>query len=201
MDKVVEAVEEVKKQWDETWTQTQGHIRAIEDFGKSRETSGEKNSLPRLNGLAQDGLNMLNSLVLKLDLLAPQLPSYDDVESAQALLQNWRQQCQRPLAILSLLQCSLIYPFGADNTVFILFDSLRVALRTANLQAKANVRKTAQEERELLLGGGSESTMRRRNLHTVSLCIVRCHDVVRFIFNLVFSCVGGGKECEYASGL
>lgn len=138
MDKVVEAVEEVKKQWDETWTQTQGHIKAIEDFGKSRETSGEKNSLPRLNGLAQDGLNMLNSLVLKLDLLAPQLPSYDDVESAQALLENWRQQCQ----------------------------SLRVALRNANLQAKANVRKTAQEERELLLGGGSESTMRRRNLQT-----------------------------------
>ncbi|KAJ8447208.1 hypothetical protein Cgig2_030439 [Carnegiea gigantea] len=177
MDRVVEAVEEVKKQWDETWTQTRGHIKAIEDFGKSRETSGEKNSLPRLNGLAQEGLNMLNSLVLKLDLLAPQLPSYDDVESAQALLQNWRQQCQRPLAILSLLQCSLIYPFGADNTVFILFDSLRVALRTANLQAKANVRKTAQEEhlvsnhlgfakRELLLGGGSESTMRRRNLQT-----------------------------------
>lgn len=138
MDKVVEAVEEAKKQWDETWTQTQGHIKAIEDFGKSRETSGEKNSLPRLNGLAQDGLNMLNSLVLKLDLLAPQLPSYDDVESAQALLENWRQQCQ----------------------------SLRVALRNANLQAKANVRKTAQEERELLLGGGSESTMRRRNLQT-----------------------------------
>lgn len=138
MDKVVEAVEEVKKQWDETWTQTRGHIKAIEDFGKSRETSGEKNSLPRLNGLAQDGLNMLNSLVLKLDLLAPQLPSYDDVESAQALLENWRQQCQ----------------------------SLRVALRNANLQAKANVRKTAQEERELLLGGGSESTMRRRNLQT-----------------------------------
>lgn len=138
MDKVVEAVEEAKKQWDETWTETQGHIKAIEDFGKSRETSGEKNSLPRLNGLAQDGLNMLNSLVLKLDLLAPQLPSYDDVESAQALLENWRQQCQ----------------------------SLRVALRNANLQAKANVRKTAQEERELLLGGGSESTMRRRNLQT-----------------------------------
>ena len=95
MDKVVEAVDEVKKQWDETWTQTQGHIKAREDFGKQRETSGEENPLPRLNGLAQDGLNMLNSLVLKLDLLAPQLPSYDDVESAQALLENWRQQCQR----------------------------------------------------------------------------------------------------------
>lgn len=138
MDKVVEAVEEVKKQWDETWAQTQGHIKAIEDFGKSKDTNGEKNSLPRLNGLAQDGLTMLNSLVLKLDLLAPQLPAYDDIQSAQALLENWRQQCH----------------------------SLRVALRNANLQAKANVRKAAQEERELLLGGGSESTTRRRNLQT-----------------------------------
>lgn len=138
MDKVVEAVEEVKKQWDETWSLTQGHIKAIEEYGKSRNSSGEKNSLPRLNGLAQDGLAMLNSLQLKLDVLAPQLPTYDEVQSAQALLEDWKKQCH----------------------------SLRVSLRNANLQAKANIRKSAQEERELLLGGGSESTMRRRNLQT-----------------------------------
>ena len=35
----------------------------------------------------------------------------------------------------------------------------------------------------------------------LSLCIVLCHDVVMFIFNLVFSCVGGGTECKYANGL
>lgn len=138
MDEIVKSVEEVKKQWDERSFETQGHIKAIEDYGKSRDISGEKNSLPRLNGLAQDGLAMLNSLLLKLDILAPQLPTYDEVQSAEALLENWKQQSQ----------------------------SLRIALRNANLQAKANMRKTAKQERELLLGGGSESTMRRRNLQT-----------------------------------
>ncbi|XP_048497443.1 uncharacterized protein LOC104884182 isoform X2 [Beta vulgaris subsp. vulgaris] len=138
MDEIVKSVEEVKKQWDERSFETLGHIKAIEDYGKSRDISGEKNSLPRLNGLAQDGLAMLNSLLLKLDILAPQLPTYDEVQSAEALLENWKQQSQ----------------------------SLRIALRNANLQAKANMRKTAKQERELLLGGGSESTMRRRNLQT-----------------------------------
>ncbi|KNA08861.1 hypothetical protein SOVF_158900 [Spinacia oleracea] len=138
MDEIVKAVEEVKKQWDETSFQTQGHIKAIEDYGKSSALSGEKNSLPRLNGLVQDGLAMLNSLQLKLDTLAPQLPTYDEVQSTQALLENWKQQSQ----------------------------SLRIALRHANLQAKENSKKTAQQERELLLGGGSESTARRRNLQT-----------------------------------
>ncbi|XP_074272988.1 uncharacterized protein LOC141596667 [Silene latifolia] len=138
MDEVVVAVEEVKKQWDETWTRIQGNIREIEEYGKSREMSEVKNSLPRLNGLAQDGLAMLNSLQLKLDVLAPQLPAFDEVQSAQELLEKWKDQIQ----------------------------SLRLALRNANLQAKANMRKTAQEERELLFGGGSESTTRRRNLQT-----------------------------------
>ncbi|GAB4843670.1 hypothetical protein Ancab_013634 [Ancistrocladus abbreviatus] len=138
MDEVVAAVEEVKKQWNETWVQTQEHVKSIEEFGKSRNASGEKNSLPRLNGLAQDGLAMLDSLQFKLDVLAPQLPTYDDIESAQTLLESWKQQSR----------------------------SLRLAVRNANLQAKANMRKAAQEERELLLGGGEESTVRRRNLQT-----------------------------------
>nr|XP_040258070.1 uncharacterized protein LOC109738681 [Aegilops tauschii subsp. strangulata] len=43
---------------------------------------------------------------------------------------------------------------------------LRVSLRSANLQAKTNIGKAAQEERELLLGGGEESTIRSRNLQT-----------------------------------
>lgn len=95
MDEIVKSVEEVKKQWDERSFETLGHIKAIEDYGKSRDISGEKNSLPRLNGLAQDGLAMLNSLLLKLDILAPQLPTYDEVQSAEALLENWKQQSQR----------------------------------------------------------------------------------------------------------
>ncbi|ONK63839.1 uncharacterized protein A4U43_C07F19470 [Asparagus officinalis] len=41
-----------------------------------------------------------------------------------------------------------------------------MSLRDANLQVKSNIQKAAQEERELLLGGGEESTIRRRNLQT-----------------------------------
>ncbi|KAJ1258076.1 hypothetical protein BS78_10G046200 [Paspalum vaginatum] len=46
------------------------------------------------------------------------------------------------------------------------YKKLRANLRNANLQAKENIRKAAQEERELLLGGGEESTIHRRNLQT-----------------------------------
>ncbi|KAL9408475.1 hypothetical protein AB3S75_046941 [Citrus x aurantiifolia] len=139
MDEVVEAVEKAKKEWDEAYAKTQEHIKAIENYGKSREEKEKSsNSLQRLNGLAQDGLNLLNSLHLKLDLLAPQLPTSDQVQSTQSLLQSWKKEC----------------------------NNLRLSLRNANLQAKANMRKAAQEERELLLGGGEESTIRRRNLQT-----------------------------------
>lgn len=138
MDQVVEEVENVKKEFEETYKQTQQHIKSINEYGKSRLVAEEKSSLPRLNGVAQDGMNLLQSLQFKLDLLAPQLPSDDHVEKIQSLAQSWKSQIQ----------------------------SLRLSLRNANLQAKANMRKAAQEERELLLGGGEESTARRRNLQT-----------------------------------
>ncbi|KAF3638094.1 putative DNA mismatch repair protein MSH1, mitochondrial-like isoform X1 [Capsicum annuum] len=139
MDQVVEEVEKVKKEFEETYKQTQEHIKSISEYGKSRTSiAEEKSSLPRLNGVAQDGMNLLQSLQFKLDLLAPQLPFDDHVEKTQALAQSWKSQIQ----------------------------SLRLSLRNANLQAKANMRKAAQEERELLLGGGEESTARRRNLQT-----------------------------------
>lgn len=138
MDEVVKAVEEVKKQWKDTWASTFEHVKAIENYGKSRSNSGDKSSLPRLNALAQDGLAMLDSLQLKLDILAPQLPSYDEIQAALSLLESWKQKSH----------------------------SMRISLRSANLQAKTNMRKTAQEERELLLGAGGESTMRRRKLQT-----------------------------------
>lgn len=135
MDKVTEAVEKAKKDWEETYGKTLDHIKAIQDYGKS---SDQKNSLPRLNGLAQDGLALLSSLQFNLDLLAPQLPTDEDIQSANTTLQSWKNQIQ----------------------------SLRSSLRNANLQAKANMRKAAKEERELLLGAGGESTIRRRNLQT-----------------------------------
>ncbi|KAJ8749043.1 hypothetical protein K2173_013487 [Erythroxylum novogranatense] len=142
MDKVIEEFEKVKKDWEEVYLRTRDHIKAIEEYGKPSREGGEKtekkDSLPRLNGLAQDGLASLQSLQFQLDLLAPQLPTADQLSSAHSLLQSWKTQ----------------------------YQNLRSSLRNANLQAKANMRKAAQEERELLLGGGEESTIRRRNLQT-----------------------------------
>ncbi|XP_010532820.1 PREDICTED: uncharacterized protein LOC104808740 [Tarenaya hassleriana] len=141
MDEVAEAVEKTKREWEDAYEKTIGHIMAIQEYGRSRrggDDEGGKISLQRLNGLAQDGLSLLDSLQFNLDLLAPQLPSDDQVQSAQTLLDSWKNR----------------------------YNSLRINLRNANLQAKDNIRKAAQEERELLLGGGTESTVRRRNLQT-----------------------------------
>lgn len=92
MDEVTKAVEKAKKDWEETYGKTLDDVKAIEDYGKSAD---QKNSLPRLNGLAQDGLALLSSLQFKLDLLAPQLPSDEDIQSADNTLQSWKNQIQR----------------------------------------------------------------------------------------------------------
>ncbi|XP_073132794.1 uncharacterized protein [Henckelia pumila] len=146
MDPVVEEAEKIKEDFQETYAQTRKHIDSIQEYGKtsritepdSTEEKGSRDSLPRMNGLVQDGLKTLQSLQFRLDLLAPQIPSVDDAEKAQLLAQSWKNQ----------------------------FQSLRMDIRDANLQAKANMKKAAQQERELLLGGGEESTTRRRNLQT-----------------------------------
>ncbi|CAF2128622.1 unnamed protein product [Brassica napus] len=133
MDEVVVVeVEKTKREWEDAYEKAIKHITAIQECGKSRRGE-EKVSLLRLNGLAQDGLSLLNSLQFNLDLLAPQLPSDDHVQS---LLETWKNQ----------------------------YQSLRVNLRSANLQAKDTMRKAAQQEAwlELLLGGGTESTELRR---------------------------------------
>nr|GLL39778.1 uncharacterized protein LOC109165532 [Ipomoea trifida]GLL39779.1 uncharacterized protein LOC109165532 [Ipomoea trifida] len=126
-----EVAEKVKKEFEETSKKAEDHINSIQEYGKtgvelSSATTKEKSSLPRLNGVAQDNLNLLQSLQFKLDLLAPQLPTDDQVQDAH----------------------------------------LRLKLKNANLQVKANMRKATQEERELILGDGRESTIRRRNLQT-----------------------------------
>ncbi|KZV16629.1 hypothetical protein F511_12085 [Dorcoceras hygrometricum] len=143
MDPVVAEVEKIKEDFQETYTQTRKHIYSIQEYGKTlridkTEEEGSKESLPRINGLVQDGLKMMQSLQFRLDLLAPQMPSVEDAEKAQSLAHSWKNQIQ----------------------------SLRMDIRNANLQAKANMKKAVQQERELLLGGGEESTTRRRNLQT-----------------------------------
>lgn len=134
----MQAVEKVKKEWDETYTQTLKHVKSVEDYGKVEKETKEGNSLQRLNGLAQDGLALLRSLQFRLDLLAPQMPTEEEVQYAQLMLKSWKDQ----------------------------YQSLHLGLRNANLQAKVNIRKAAQAERERLLGGGGESTILRRNLQT-----------------------------------
>ncbi|XP_025791477.1 uncharacterized protein LOC112872628 isoform X3 [Panicum hallii] len=138
MDEVTQAVENLKKEWSQAVSQLEESIAAIKSCGKSGKGTEEANSLPRLNGSAQDALQLLKSLQFRLDLLAQQLPTFEEVQSGQATLESWDEQ----------------------------YKKLRASLRNANLQAKENIRKAAQEERELLLGGGEESTIRRRNLQT-----------------------------------
>ncbi|KAH0465239.1 hypothetical protein IEQ34_005342 [Dendrobium chrysotoxum] len=137
MDEVAQAVEDVKRTWDQTVVQIEDHIKEIQSCGKSGKGIQEVNSLPRLNSAAQDGLALLRSLQFRFDLLAQQLPT-EEVVSALAVLSSWKEQ----------------------------YLGLHSSLRNANLQAKNNIREAAQEERELLLGGGEESTIRRRNLQT-----------------------------------
>lgn len=98
MDKVEQEVEKVKKEWDGTYKNVVEQIKAIENYGKSTtasEIEAQKDSLPRMKGLAQDGLSLLNSLQFKLDLFAPQLPTDDQVQSTKALLESWKNRSQR----------------------------------------------------------------------------------------------------------
>jgi protein transport protein SEC20 len=92
MDEVVEAVEKAKKEWEETYSKAQQHMKAIQDYDAiSSSSSSSSVSLPRLNGLAQDCLALLQSLQFQLDLLAPQLPTDDQLKSALRLLDSWKQ--------------------------------------------------------------------------------------------------------------
>ncbi|CAJ1962842.1 unnamed protein product [Sphenostylis stenocarpa] len=150
VDKAVEEVEKVKKEWEETYTQTQEHIEVIANYGKLGRAKEEKISLASLNAIAREGLRLLNFFLFTLDLLAPQLPSHPEVDSARQLLQSWKT----------------------------LIQNLRKNLRNANWQAKANLIKADQEEaiyllflfsisdKELFFGGGEESRARIRNLQT-----------------------------------
>ena len=61
-------------------------------MGKGTE---EAMSLPRLNGSAQDALQLLNALQCRFDLLAEQLPTFEEVQSGQATLGSWKEQYQR----------------------------------------------------------------------------------------------------------
>ena len=105
MDEVEEAVEKAKEEWNETYAKLVDQIKAIESYGKSTMESEEnrrKDSLQRMNGIAQDCWALLDSLQFKLDLLAPQLPRNDQVESAKSLLESWTNRSKRYVVLKCL---------------------------------------------------------------------------------------------------
>ncbi|XP_020587489.1 uncharacterized protein LOC110029506 [Phalaenopsis equestris] len=112
MDEVSLAVDDVKRTWDQTVNHIQDNIKEIQCCGKSGKGIQDRNSLPRLNGTAQDGLALLRSLQFRLDLLAQQLPTEEAVVSAHTMLNSWKEQ----------------------------YQGLHLSLRNANLQAKNNIR-------------------------------------------------------------
>lgn len=95
MDEVTQAVENLKKEWSQAVSQLEGSIAAIESCGKTGKGSEEANSLPRLNASAQDALQLLKSLQFRLDLLAQQLPTFEEVQSGQATLESWDEQYKK----------------------------------------------------------------------------------------------------------
>ena len=95
MDEVTQAVENLKKEWNQVVTQLEVCVAAIESCGKMGKGTEEASSLPRLNGSAQDLLQMLNALQSRLDLLVEQLPTFEDVQSGQATLGSWKEQYQK----------------------------------------------------------------------------------------------------------
>lgn len=134
---VVAAAEQVMREWTEAFDEGSRRIESIETCGISGGTA-DANNRPRLNAMVQDCLAKMRSAKLRLDLLAQQQPTDQQMESCLATLAQWDNQ----------------------------YKALHLRLRNANLKAKENISKAIQEERELLLGGGEESTVRRRNLRT-----------------------------------
>lgn len=137
MDEVVEEVEKVKKEFDETSKKAEDYINSIQEYGKtgvglSSATAEEKSSLPRLNGLAQDSLNLLQSLQFKLDLLAPQLPTDDQVQDAQFLAESWKKHIHRYEHSFFLKKRYIIqnnfFPFFCSDDLFIELENWELDL-------------------------------------------------------------------------
>lgn len=95
VDEVAKAIEKVRSEWDGTFAKTMEHVRAIEVCGTLGKGTEEASSLPRLNGLARDGLSVLRSLQFGIDLLAQQMPTQDGVQEEQKRLESWKKQYQR----------------------------------------------------------------------------------------------------------
>jgi protein transport protein SEC20 len=146
MDEVTQAVENLKKEWSQAVSQLEESIAAIESCGKTGKGTEEATSLPRLNGSAQDALQLLKSLQFRLDLLAQQLPTFDEVQSGQATLGSWDEQYKKYDSVGFFFNFFLLLACFFFAKKIDCVCRLRASLRNANLQAKENIRKAAQEE-------------------------------------------------------
>lgn len=115
MDEVSVAVENLKKEWDEIVSQLQETIGAIENCGKSGRGTEEANALPRLNGAAQDGLASLRSMQFRLDLLAQQLPTMEEVQSGQALVEIWKEQYHKYVLYFATCFCFVNFHLSINS--------------------------------------------------------------------------------------
>lgn len=95
MDEVADAVAKVITEWGHIFLHTKEYVEKIGIFGKSGKGTEEANVLHSLNRIAQDGLGVVWSMLFKLDLLAPELSSLEEMESTQGLLVEWKEKCQR----------------------------------------------------------------------------------------------------------
>ncbi|KAL2651726.1 hypothetical protein R1flu_019854 [Riccia fluitans] len=138
MDEDVRAAAElVQKQWQEATSDLPEKIQAVETCGSAGAISA-KATLPRLNAAVQDRFTAMQSLVLQLELISQQHSSEEMGEVCVRKLHDWKKQ----------------------------LNEFRLSLRNANKSAKLNIERAAKRERELLLAGGEEATIRRRNLQT-----------------------------------
>ncbi|KAL3700044.1 hypothetical protein R1sor_018066 [Riccia sorocarpa] len=138
MDEDIRAAAElVQKQWQEATSDLPEKIQAVETCGSAGATLA-KAALPRLNAAVQDRFTAMQSLVLQLELISQQLSSEEMGADCVHKLHDWKKQ----------------------------LNEFRLSLRNANKSAKLNIEGAAKRERDLLLAGGEEATIRRRNLQT-----------------------------------
>uniref|UniRef100_A0A3B6BZI6 Sec20 C-terminal domain-containing protein n=1 Tax=Triticum aestivum TaxID=4565 RepID=A0A3B6BZI6_WHEAT len=168
MDEVTQAVENLKREWSRVVAQLEVCIAAIESCVKLGKGTEEASSLPRLNGSALDALQLLNALQCRLDLLAEQLPTFEEVQSVQATLGSWKEKYQRTKAGMTSAAESttdslrrsrqlMVQEVGRSANTLSTFDGLPSVLRKAEGEYQGH-RSLLMRTRGLL------STMQRQDV-------------------------------------
>ncbi|GBG83722.1 hypothetical protein CBR_g37523 [Chara braunii] len=132
-------VEALLGTWDNVVKEVEGDTELIASYtgGYGGEGIGGP-GLSRLNTKIQDRLTALRASMRELEVLAEEQDSEQEMDALMSKLEACKMQ----------------------------YDGLRKKLRTANFQAKANTEKALLKEREALLGGQEDVTLRRRKLQS-----------------------------------